>query len=73
MRKRKKAAKGGPLPISSIYRTGDVFPREKRSDWSNVPKNAPSKRVTHINKWTHDYERTNGYYVTLTLEEFLAS
>jgi hypothetical protein len=72
MRKR-KIVKGGPLPISSIYRTGDVFPRERRSDWSNVPKNIPSKRVTRINKWTHEYERTLGYVCTLTLEEFLAS
>jgi hypothetical protein len=63
----------GHIATSGIYARGEVFPRERVTDWSNVPKNKPSKRVTHINKWTHDYELTNGYCVTLTLEDFLVS
>lgn len=56
-----KRAYKGHIATSGIYARGEVFPRERVTDWSNVPKNKPSKRIKRVNKWTHMYEQAHGY------------
>lgn len=61
----------GHIATSGIYAKGDVFPRERLADWSNVPKNRPSKRIKRINVHTHAYEVMSGYACAFTLEDLL--